>query len=371
VQGDVRKFGDQIKISSRLLDIETGDHLWQDSLKGTMDDIFDIQEKVAEKVVEGLKVHLDTDEKKKLSERGTDNAEAYELYLKGREYYRRHTKSDYERALALYEESVRFDPNYANAHAERALTSQGMYRQYSRTPSLLEQSEQSAERIRQLEGETAQYACLKSGISLNRGDLESALRYAKRSIEIDPNFASGYDALGFAYHSLGNIEGAVSARKEQVRLRENDRDAHSNLLTVLNELPDSPENREQLRESAERAISVYVRYVRLNPDDNNSRVWLANAFQWASRTEESLQEADKLSLEESLGGVACYNLACLYLKASDTVKGLAMVRRSISKGFQNIEDFRRDPDLDTLRGTPEFEELMKELEEKIAKEKNG
>ncbi len=82
VEGDVRKFGDQIKISSRLLDIETGDHLWQDSMKGVMNDIFEIQEAVALKVVEGLKVHLASDEKRKLAERGTENAEAYELFLK-------------------------------------------------------------------------------------------------------------------------------------------------------------------------------------------------------------------------------------------------------------------------------------------------
>ncbi len=66
VQGDVRKFADQIKISCKLLDIETGDHLWQDSMKGTMNDVFDIQEQVAEKVVDGLKVHLASDEKKNL-----------------------------------------------------------------------------------------------------------------------------------------------------------------------------------------------------------------------------------------------------------------------------------------------------------------
>ncbi len=101
VQGDVRKFGDNIKISVRLLDIETGDHLWQDSMKGTMNDIFDIQEKVAEKVVEGLKVHLATDEKKKLAERGTENAEAYELYMKASEYFYRQTKEGYHLAVQL------------------------------------------------------------------------------------------------------------------------------------------------------------------------------------------------------------------------------------------------------------------------------
>ena len=91
----------------------------------------------------------------------------------------------------------------------------------------------------------------------------------------------------------------------------------------------------------------------------------------ANHTEECLLEADKLSTVESLDGGACYNLACLYLHLSDTVKGLSMLHRSIGKGFQNIESLRLDPDLAPLRGMPEFEELMKELEEKIAKEKNG
>ena len=83
VQGDVRKFGDNIKINSRLLDIESGDHLWQDSLKGTMDDIFDIQETVAKKVVEGLHIILTTEEEKQVEKKLTENTDAYELYLKG------------------------------------------------------------------------------------------------------------------------------------------------------------------------------------------------------------------------------------------------------------------------------------------------
>jgi len=369
IQGSVRKFGDQIKITSSLLDIETGDHLWQDSLKGTMDDIFDIQEKVAEKVVEGLKIHLAPDEKKKLTERGTENAEAYELWLKGQEYYSRHQKNDFERALALYEESARLDPNFVSVYASIANTLQDMYRFYSRTPSLLDQAEQSAERVRELEGETARYAQVKSYISYTRGDLSSALAYAKRSIEIDPNFAEGYDALSFAYTALADTASAVSASKKNVSLRENSKNAHFSLLVTLHELPDTPENSKELRESAERAISVYERHVRLNPDDYTARVQFATVLQYANRTEESIQEANKLSALDSLGGVDYYNLACLYLRESDTVKAISLLRRSVGKGFMGIEAFRRDPDLAPLRGLPEFEELMKELEEKIQSEK--
>ncbi len=371
IQGSVRKFGDQIKITSSLLDIETGDHLWQDSLKGTMEDIFDIQEKVAEKVVEGLKVHLAPEEKKKLAEHGTENAEAYELWLKGDEYFARSTKSDFERAIALYEESVRLDPTFARAHSSIANSSVEMYRTYSHTPTLLDRAEQSAERIRELEGETMPYVWVKSIISRSRGDLESALGYAKRAIELDSNNALGYSALGFAYQSLGDIASAVSARKKVVRLWENNKTTHFNLLMTLNELPDTSENREELRESAERAIPVYGRHVLLNPDDYSARVQFAMILQMASRTVESLQEADKLSLVESLDGAAWYNLACVYINASDTERGFSLLRRSIGKGFQGIEAFRRDPDLAPLRGMPEFQELMKELEEKIEQEKKS
>jgi adenylate cyclase len=112
IQGSVRKFGDQIKITSALLDIESGDQLWQDSMKGTMEDIFDIQEKVAEKVVEGLKVHLAHDEKKKLAERGTENAEAYELYMKANEYFNRQTKEGFRLAGQLFTEAIKLDPGY-------------------------------------------------------------------------------------------------------------------------------------------------------------------------------------------------------------------------------------------------------------------
>jgi TolB-like protein len=366
IQGSVRKFGDQIKITSSLLDIETGDHLWQDSLKGKMEDIFDIQEKVAEKVVEGLKVHLAPEEKQKLSARGTENAEAYELFLKGGEYFSRHTKSDYERALTLYEESVRLDPHYAAAYASMAHALQAMYRTYSRIPSLLDRADAAAERVREIEGESVWYARVKSNIFRNRGDLQSALQYAKRSIEIDSNFAQGYDALGFAYLALGDLAGRVSAWKENIRLLENNRVGHFNLLIALNELPDTSENRQALREAAERALPVFERHIRLNPDDYHTRVSYANILYWADQNERSAAEADTLSLLD-LDGVACYNLACLYLMVSDISKGLTMLRRSIEKGFQAIDTFHCDPDLDPLRGLPEFEALMKELEEKIAK----
>ena len=365
IQGSVRKFGDQIKISSALLDIETGDHLWQDSLKGTMDDIFDIQETVAKKVVEGLAVILTADEGKKLDKKPTENAEAYEMYLKGNEYFDRQTKSDFERALALFESVVELDPSYTGAYTSIANTCQGIYRVYERSAALLDRATEAAERVRELEGETAQYYWVMSRIALQRGDVEGALTYAKRAVEIDPKYALGYSALGFAYHAFGMKEEALKALEEYVRLRENDRGAHFNLLIALHEIGDM----ERLRIAAERAMPIYERHTRLNPDDYNARVQLATIYSYNGDQTSASREADTLSVVETLGGPALYNLACVYLQCNSPSRGMEHLRLAVVKGFKDIETFRRDPDLASLRGTPEFEGLMKELEEKIAKQK--
>ena len=361
VQGDVRKFGDSIKITSRLLDVETGDFLWQDSLKGTMEDIFDIQETVAKNVVEGLNVILTKDEEKKLEEKPTENAEAYELYLKGNEYYRRHTRSDYERALCLYEESARLDPGFADAHIKIANTSLAYYRSYSRDSQLLTRASKHIKLAARVLGESALIYYIRSMLARNLGNLEESLHLALRSVELDPKYAHGYDALGFAYKSMGRLGESANARERLVQLLENDRNAHFSYLIALNDLGDTS----RLAVSAVQALPLWERYLRLTPDDLNARVFYANILGWAGEHERSLSEARTLESTEGLDGFALYNLACIYLHEDDPASGIRTLRKSVERGFRNIELFRHDPDLDPLRGTPEFEELMKELEEKI------
>ncbi|HEY3875571.1 MAG TPA: TIR domain-containing protein [Candidatus Kapabacteria bacterium] len=372
IEGQVRKFGDQIKISITLLDIETGDHLWQDSLRGTMEDVFDIQEQVAKKVLAGLDLILTKKEEAIVKKKPTENAEAYELYLKAQQYQARQTKRDIQRALALHEEAARLDPKFAMAFAGIAATCTAIYRVYDRQLTWLERADGAADKVREIEGETALYFWVMSHIALPRGNAESALRYAEQALERDPNYAAAYDALSFALQTLGRHKEAAQVLAEYVRLRENETGAHFTLLIALKELEQvqpslsndhTPSDySEQLRAAAERATPIFERHIRLNPDDENARVQFANVLSMAGRDAEALAAAEKLSLVESLDGAALYNLACLYLKLHAQERGMEMLRAAIAKGFRNIEDFRSDPDLAPLRETPEFEALMKELE---------
>ena len=365
IEGQVRKFGDQIKISITLLDIETGDHLWQDSLRGVMNDIFDIQEQCAEKVLAGLKLHLSKDEGEQVAKKPTENAEAYELLLKARDYHSRGTRSDVERALTVFEEVVRLDPRFAMAYAMIANTCAELNYNYGRSEALLERAKAAAGKIKELEGETAQYFRIMGVIRHSSGDAEGAIVYALRAVNIDPTYAQSYDTLGIAYQTLGRHEEAVQAREEFVRLLENSTGGHFKLLTSLNELAatDSPHARERLNQAAERAIPVFERHVRLNSDDYKVRIQFAIVYLMANRNQEALAKAEQLSSVESLTGNVLYDLACVYLHLQANERGMAMLRKSVEKGYRDIELIRRDPDLDSLRGTTEFEELMKMLED--------
>ena len=157
----------------------------------------------------------------------------------------------------------------------------------------------------------------------------------------------------------------MQAREEFVRLLENSTGGHFKLLTSLNELAatDSPHARERLNQAAERAIPVFERHVRLNSDDYKVRIQFAIVYLMANRNQEALAKAEQLSSVESLTGNVLYDLACVYLHLQANERGMAMLRKSVEKGYRDIELIRRDPDLDSLRGTTEFEELMKMLED--------
>jgi tetratricopeptide (TPR) repeat protein len=201
-------------------------------------------------------------------------------------------------------------------------------------------------------------------IALSCSDAKGALAYARKAVETDPKFSLGYDALSSAYKALGMKEETVKAGEELVRLRENDKTAHFSLLISLHELGDE----ERLRIAAERAIPIYERYIRLNPDDYHALVSLASIYAMSGNLFSALAAADELSSIETLDGFALYNLACLYLNCNTPDRGMEHLRRAVAKGFRDIEAFRRDPDLNPLRGTPEFEELIKELESSSAKD---
>jgi len=216
------------------------------------------------------------------------------------------TKSDLTLALQLLRGIVRLDPHFTLAFGNIANTALVLYRSYNRSTELLNKAESGSDQnteLRRRDGTLFLDHEQKSAFVVMISKMHSCMR--KRAVEIDPTFALGYDALGFAYKALGMKEEEVWSRVEQVRLQENNKEAHFNLLVALSDFGD----RERLHDAARNAIPVFQRYTRLNPDDYYARVEFANVLQMAERNEEALTKANELAVLEVLDGSSLYNLA--------------------------------------------------------------
>lgn len=361
IEGSVQKILEKIRINVTLTDARKNERIWNEKYHGTFDDVFDLQDRTCFAITEALRISLSPEDEKKIEQRPTDNTEAYELLLKATQYYDRQTRPDYERALQLYEVAAKLDPLCSSAFQGISFSSLELFRSYTHDAADLKRAEDAIAKMNAIEGETARSLRLVSNIEALRGNNEEALRYAQKSLELDPDYSPSYQALGLSLIALGRLAEAADARERCVQLSINNIHVHFGLLIALDQLGDKT----RLEAAALRAIPYFEKHLRLNPDDVNAQVQLTLVLYFASKPEEAKQKADELVLEKTIDGNALYNLTCLYVKLGDLPRALATLRKSIDAGFTDIKLFQTDPDLALLRESPEFEALIKELEEKL------
>jgi adenylate cyclase len=360
IEGSVRKFGEQIKISVALLDIEKGDYVWQESHRGEFKDIFDIQESVAEKVVEGLKLHLTKEEKTLVQDCGTENAEAYELFLKANEYYARQTREGYRLAVRQSSLAIEIDPNYADALNVKAYSLVELYRHYDRNPNLLIEAERLAKRALEIKSDLWSTYDVFSSVYLHQGKLLEAEEAAREFVRRRPENYASHFGLGFFYMETNQPAVAIAPFEKSLEMNPDNIGVYANLVLVSNQAHDPT----RVAKWSRLALPLYERRLRLVPDDVNERVDYANLLQYAGERELALEALNPLLEKHDLDGNSLYNIACLYARIDDTSNALETLKRSVAAGFASVGSFHTDPDLAGLRGTEEFQELIKELEGK-------
>ena len=136
--GSLRRAGTRLRINAQLVDTKTDFPLWSDRYDRQMEDVFELQDEIARKIAEALRVTLSPQEEAALASKPTENLQAYDLYLRGKSYARRLTRQDNEFALQMFENAVALDPGFALAHAAIANVCAQTHYSYGRDPGWLE-----------------------------------------------------------------------------------------------------------------------------------------------------------------------------------------------------------------------------------------
>jgi adenylate cyclase len=354
VGGSVRRFQDAVRITVQLVDVLTNRQVWGNTYKGKLDDIFDIQEKVAQQIVEALKLKLSFSEKLSLTKRQTVNAQAYDLYLRGQDYLYRLTKRSVEYAIQLFEKASELDPRYAAAYAACSSAYGQMYQWFSRADSHRDKAQELSFKALMYDSNLPEaYAAM--GLSyFIWGKLDEASASSRKAIELDPDDFIAYWTLGRIHFTNGELEQAVALFRRVIDLKPGFYAAYADLAQTCEGLG--------LREEADKAsaqlLELLPNYLLQNPDDARARMYYAITLAEKGRGEEAMREG-AAALELSPGDpMMLYNCACLYSRLGETSRAVESLRQAIAGGYENYGWMKYDPDLDAIRNDPDFVEMV-------------
>ena len=211
LEGSVRKAGNRVRITAQLIDATNDGHLWAERFDRDLTDIFAVQDDVTEQIVAALSLNLTQGDRQRLMAEHTDNMEAFDCFLRGRELWWTHTKEPNAQARELLSRATALDPDFAPAWGWLAAAHINDYvSQWTASPSQsLERAYEAANRAVALDPQSsfAHWPLAFANLWMRRHD--DAIRAAETQIAHNPNDAEGYNALGVFLHYVGRSEEAL------------------------------------------------------------------------------------------------------------------------------------------------------------------
>ena len=369
VEGSVRKAAGRVRITAQLIDGANDSHIWAERYDRDLNDIFAIQDEISHAIVDALKVKLLPEEKKAIEQHGTENVDAYNLFLMARQTYSTGYEADPRRLDAIIRmcrRAVEIDPNYADAWALIALAENVLRWSVGRQGG--DAGLAAAERALALNPDLAEAHAIKARIlsEENRNDeaareIDIALRLDSESYQVN-RFAA---LLKFRQKQL---EEAAAYWEKSLTLDEDNFGSPGMLVTVYTALGKHEAAQRAAKIALERCEKVLAR------DSNNGAAMGTSSLALAmlGQRERAKEWMDRALLVDPDNMTMRYNFVCTlanYLKDKDAA--LEMLRAVFEKGGTALINHARiDPDLDPIRDDPRFEAMLAEAEARLGTQTN-
>jgi len=357
LEGSVRKCGDRVRITAQLVDGVTGNHVWAERYDRDLTSIFAIQDEISNAIVTALKLKLLPEERRAIEQRGTENVEAYNLYLMARQYWATAPHGDLRREQAverICQRTIETDPGYAHAWALMALAQASLRFGFGQRQG--DGGLGAAEKALALDPNIAEAHCVLARHHSESGRESDADAEIAEALRLDPDsWEVRAEAARFCMRHRRVAEAARHYEKA-VEVMESDQHAWMMLVSCYETLGDKAgvaRAARKLTESAERALAAdagdtaalatgATGLAALGEKDR-ARDWMERAL---------LLAPDNLNMR--------YNFACELVRHLDDKEGaLKLLERNFAevKGMQ-IRMAATDPDLDPLRDDPRFQRML-------------
>ena len=354
--GSLRRAGNRLRINAQLVDTHTDFPLWSERYDREMKDVFEVQDEIARKIAEALRITLSPQEREAIATKPTESLQAYDLYLRGKSYARRLTRQDLEFSLRMFENAVEIDPNFALAYAAIANVCSQNHYNYGRDAVWMQRAMVASRKAVSLRPELPEVLVGQAWIEYADGEYDASVRIARQAIERKRDCEGAYYLLCRALFSAGRYQEVANIADTALEAGVEDYNVYVPILNSLAALGKT----EAVRNVRQREIAALENHLKQVPEDARARVILAADYAEMGREEDALRETNLAVTLRAGEATILYNAACVFSSLKRKQEAMDSLRKAWDAGFRDVDWVRRDPDLAFLRSEPEFERLFPE-----------
>ena len=351
--GTLRRAGQRLRITAQLVDTQTDFPLWSERYDREMADVFEVQDEIARKIAEALRVQLSPQEQEALAVKPTQSLQAYDLYLRGKSFARRLTRQDLEFALQMFENAVSLDPTFALAHAAIANVCAELHYHYERAQGWIGRAVSATQRASALRRDLPEVLVAESWILYAEGQYEQAVAAVRQAIERKADTEGAYYLLLRALFASGQYQEVARLGDAALEASGGDYNVYVPVTNALGALG----KKDALDKMRQREIQALEAHIKTVPEDARARTLLAGDYASLGMVDAAEREASLAIALRPNEAIVLYNAACVFCQLGKKFEALAAIQKSWDAGFRDPDWARRDPDLALLRGEPEFAKL--------------
>jgi adenylate cyclase len=364
LEGSVRKAGGRVRITAQLVDGLTNDSVWAERYDRDLNDIFTLQDEISQAIVKALKLKLLPEEKKAIEQRGTDNVDAYNLYLMSRQHYATGNEYDVRRneaIIRLCRRATEIDPGYARAWALMAL---GQMLVRFTNGGQGDDGMTAAERALALDRNLAEAHAVKARILSEGGRHDDASAEIEVALRLDPESYEVNRAAAYLRFRQKRLHESIRHFEKALALMETDVSSANMLMTCYLAVGDD----EAARRAAQITLERAQRTLAQDPSNGAAMGFCCYALALLGQAESAKGWMSRALLIDPDNVNMRYNFACAlttHLQDVDAaIELLGLLFEKISIGLLNHA--KADPDLDPLRGDPRFQAMVTAAEARLA-----
>ena len=363
LEGSVRKAGGRVRITSQLIDGSNDSHIWAERYDRDLHDIFALQDEISHAIVDALKVKLLPEEKKAIEHRGTDNIDAYNLYLMARQTYTTGFEGDIrlnEAIIRLCRRAVEIDPNYAEAWALIAMAEMLLRSTVGRGG---DGGLAAAERALELNADLAEAHAVKARILSEERRHDEASREIETALRLDPESHQVNKCAALLRFRQQQLDESIRHFEKAIALEEGDFGSAGMLITCYTALG----NREAARRAAEITLARAERVLAHDRNNGSAMGHGSDALAVLGQRERAKDWMGRALLIDPENITARYNFVCaLANHLNDKEAALEMLGPAFEKmGTGLINHAKIDPDFDCIRDDPRFKAMVEAAERRL------